>query len=217
MPHPKDIVPDPLRPPSMEEIERARQMYAQGFTVARCLAAGNMSLGTLYYWLDGGPVLEPASATAGGRMLAPLARRRTVVGKRKKPLAADTLALVARLTRTLAREALDIEQRLAQPSGATPERERNVRMLASLVQSARVLSLLAPAGAGARPQDDAGPDDIDEFREMFARRIRSFLEARVAEKAAREAAEAGAGGEGKREAGEAAPVAEGAAIRTPSP
>lgn len=134
MPHPKSIVPDPLRPPTLEEIQRAREMYAEGFTVARCLAAGNMSLGTLYYWLDGGPCLAPTTAQSavggGARMLPPIPRRRQVVGKRRQPLAPDLVSLAARLTRTVARQALDIEQRLARPSGATPERERNVRMLA---------------------------------------------------------------------------------------
>ena len=51
----------------MAEIERARDMYKNGFTVARCLAAGNMSHGTLYYWLDGGPYLGPATGKPANR------------------------------------------------------------------------------------------------------------------------------------------------------
>lgn len=62
MPHPESIRPDPLRPPTMDGITRARDMYREGFTVARCLAAGNMSYGTLYYWLDGGPTVAQAPA-----------------------------------------------------------------------------------------------------------------------------------------------------------
>lgn len=54
--------PTPHRPPTREEIERARTMYKEGFTVSRCLAATNMSLGTFYYWLDGGPVVGSADA-----------------------------------------------------------------------------------------------------------------------------------------------------------
>jgi hypothetical protein len=190
MPLSSSITPDPLRAPTMAEIERAREMYAQGFAVARCLAAAPMSLGTLYYWLDGGPYLGPTTDTSaggdahGGRMLAPIPRRRRIVGKRRKPLRADRASLIARLTRTAERAALDIEQRLARPSPATPERERDLRMLASLVQSLRGLSALAPemAGAGgARTEhdtDDPVPEDIDAFRLELARRIRGFIEER---------------------------------------
>ena len=39
MPHPPSITPDPQRAPTMAEIERARDLYKNGFTVARCLAA----------------------------------------------------------------------------------------------------------------------------------------------------------------------------------
>jgi len=38
MPHPVSILPEPYRPPTREEFERAREMYAQGFTVSRILA-----------------------------------------------------------------------------------------------------------------------------------------------------------------------------------
>jgi hypothetical protein len=218
MPHPSSITPDPLRAPTMAEIERARGMYAQGFTVARCLAAGNMSLGTFYYWLDGGPFLGPTTGKpavglgpttdqsavglgptpdgsgGGGRMLPPLPRRRSVLGKRRKPLAASHASLVARLYRTAERQALDIEQRLARPAGATPERD--LRMLAQLVSALRGLTAIAPleappAAAAAAKEDD----NIDEFREVLARRLRGFIDARqreaeAAEQAAAVAAEA---------------------------
>jgi hypothetical protein len=196
MPFPPSITPDPLRAPSMAEIERAREMYAQGFTVARCLAAGNMSHGTLYYWLDGGPFLGPTTGKpavglgpatdksaggddAGARMLPPIPRRRAVLGKRRKPLAASTASLLARLTRTAERAALDIEQRLARPSAATPERERDLRMLASLVQSLRGLVALSPTGdaGAARKDEDDLPEDMDAFRERLARRIHVLVDA----------------------------------------
>jgi len=210
MPHPTSITPDPLRAPTMAEIERARGMYAQGFTVARCLAAGNMSLGTFYYWLDSGPYLGPTtgkpavglgptpdgSGGGGARMLPPIPRRRLVVGKRRKPLAGSRASLVARLYRTAERQALDIEQRLARPAGAAPERERDVRMLAQLVTALRGLSAIepveAPPAAAVAAEED---DNIDEFREVLARRLRGFIDARQreaeeAEQAAAVAAEA---------------------------
>lgn len=182
------IKPDPLRAPTMAEIERARDMYAQGFTVARCLAAAPMSLGTLYYWLDGGPCDERGQA-----MLPPIPRRRSIVSKRRKPLSASTASLIARLTRTAERAALEIEQRLARPAGATPERERDLRMLASLVQSLRGLAALSPAGdAAARKADDNDPvpEDIDAFRLALGRRIEAFVAAKREQEAAERAAQA---------------------------
>jgi len=167
-----------------------------------------MSHGTLYYWLDGGPLSEPTTDKSavgdGNRMLPPIPRRRTIVGKRRKPLRTSHASLVARLYRTCEREVLDIEARLARPGASTSERERNVRMLASIVQSVRGLSALAPEEAGAARKndeaDDPAPDNIDEFRLELARRIRSFVEARKAQQAA-EAGEAAAQ-EQAREAGE---------------
>jgi hypothetical protein len=144
---PPDIKPSPYRPPSRAQIERARAMYAEGFSVARVLAGCDMSLGTLYYWLDGGPRDE-----RGAPLLPPLARRRVVVGKRRKPLPASRVSLLARLYRAAERQAFDIEQRLAVPGAATPARERDVRMLAALTRTLRDLSGLgdgAPAGESA--------------------------------------------------------------------
>ncbi len=112
-------------------------------------------------------------------MLPPIPRRRAVLGKRRKPLAASTASLLARLTRTAERAALDIEQRLARPAAATPERERDLRMLASLVQSLRGLVALSPAGdaGAARKDEDDLPEDMDAFRERLARRIHALVDA----------------------------------------
>ena len=74
MPHPACILPEPYRPPTLEQIERGRTMYVENFTVSRCLAATGMSLGTFYYWLDGGP-----REAAGQPLYPPIPRRRQVV------------------------------------------------------------------------------------------------------------------------------------------
>lgn len=149
MPLSPDIKPSPYRPPSREQIARARAMYTQGFTVSRILAACDMSLGTLYYWLGGGPRDEQSAP-----LLPPLARRRLVVGKRRKPLAASRVSLLARLYRTAERQAFEIEQRLAVPGEATPERD--VRMLASLTRTLRDLSGLGDGEPAAESAGDAG-------------------------------------------------------------
>jgi hypothetical protein len=62
-----------------------------------------------------------------------------------------------RLMRTTERQVRDIEQRLARPGASSPERERDVRMLGSLVRTLRDLTTfdsaaeLAEQGAGDEP------------------------------------------------------------------
>jgi len=227
MPHPSSIRPDAYRPPTREQIERAREMYAQGFTVSRILAACDMSLGTFYYWLDGGPQVGPPSslpatsdkpdgslrATSGkpdgslhstsGKpdvdgspahttLYPPMPRRRRVVGKRRRPLPdASRVSLAARLWRTAERQARDIEERLARPSAANPERERDLRMLTMLVRSLRELSAfdagLAPQ-APAAAEEERLPGDVDALRAELARRVEGIR--------ARRATAAGRGEEG---------------------
>ena len=59
-------------PPTDEQIARSRQMYVEKHPVSRILAACEMSFGTFYYWLDGGP------READGPRLPPIPRRRVV-------------------------------------------------------------------------------------------------------------------------------------------
>jgi hypothetical protein len=184
MPHPITIRPSPYRPPTREQIERARDMYAQGFTVSRILAACDMALGTLYYWLDGGPREE------GGPLYPPIARRKQVTGKRRKPLETSRVSLAARLWRTAERQVRDIEERLSRPSGSAIERERDVRMLGVLVRTMRDLSLFDAGAPGAATPDEVPPLDIDEFRLELARRIHAIIDRRKQEKQA--AGQAGA-------------------------
>lgn len=172
MPLSDHIKPEASRPPTWEEILRARAMYVEGFTVSRILAATNMSLGTLYYWLDGGPL------EADGPRLPPIPRRRKVVGKRRRPLAADRVSLAARLWRTAERQARDIEERLARPDQPPPERERDARMLAVLVRALRDLSAF-DAGQPGDPAREAVPDehaaqDADAIRAELLRRIHNM-------------------------------------------
>jgi len=179
MPHPISIRPSPYRPPTREQIKRARSMYEQGFTVSRILAATDMALGTLYYWLSGGPREE------GGPLYPPIARRRQVVGKRRRPLETSRVSLAARLWRTAEGQVRDIEERLSRPALSPVERERDVRMLNVLVRTMRDLSLFDVAavagGAAGASDDDPVPADIDEFRFELARRIRGFIEQRTKE------------------------------------
>jgi hypothetical protein len=199
MPLKDHILPDAVRPPTMEKILRAREMYVEGFTVSRILAHCDMSLGTLYHWLDGGP-----PDADGKPMLDAIPRRRQVVGKRRAPLTADRVSLAGRLFRTAARQARDIELRLAQPSAATPERERDVRMLTMLVRAVRDLAgfeseaALKEQGGAAEPtlaDKIARERDLREAAEHigFARHMLSYLrDAAKIEKAHSERAAAAA-------------------------
>jgi hypothetical protein len=80
-----------------------------------------------------------------------------VVGKRRKPLKADRVSLTARLWRTAERQARDIEERLARPAAAAPERERDVRMLAMLTRTLRDLSAFDAYGSDGPGHPDATP------------------------------------------------------------
>ena len=197
MPHPKSIIPDPLRPPTMAEIERAARHVPQGFTVARCLAAGNMSHGTLYYWLDGGPFLGPTtdksagdlapttdqSAVGGGapgaRMLPPIPRRRR--RRRQAPQAAGARSRLGHRAAYAHARARGARHRAA--AGAALRRNAGTRARRAHAGTTGAVGCagwrrLAPDGAGeaaaARQSGRKRPVDIDAFREEFARRIHAF-------------------------------------------
>jgi hypothetical protein len=205
-----DIRPDPYRAPTREQIERARAMYREGFTVSRILAMTDMALGTLYYWLDGGPEVRPlsmlnatsgkpdvdggpstgpttADAAVGGeggrRLLAPIPRRKVVVGKRRRPLDTDRVSLAARLWRTAERQVRDIEERLARPAASGPDRERDVRMLTGLIRGLRDLDMFDRARGGAAAFDRAAePEDpeaeqrrVADLRASVARKIEAII------------------------------------------
>jgi hypothetical protein len=163
------ITPTPYRPPTREQIERAREMYRLGFTTSRILAACDMALGTLYYWLDGGPVGED-----GATLYPPIPRRRVVTGKRRRPLRTSRVSLTARLWRTAERQVRDIEERLARPGRPAPERERDTRMLAMLVRTLRDLSAFDAfdlTGAGGAQTPAEPQRDVEELRRDLAKRI----------------------------------------------
>lgn len=173
--------PTPFSPPTREQIERARQMYREGFTVSRIIAACDMSLGTLYYWLNGGPL------EAEGPLYPALPRRRVILGKRRRLMPADRTSLAARLLRTTERQVRDIEERLARGVASGPERERDVRMLTALVRAMRDLDAFTGLGHGGdaapgEPDDDT-PRNVDELRAELARRVEILRARRAAQEA----------------------------------
>ncbi len=165
------IRPGPNPPLDRARVIRAREMYAEGFTVSRILAHCQMSLGTLYACLDGAPFGQD-----GERMQA-VPRRREVTGKRRRALKADDVSLVNRLLRTAERQVRDIETRLSARDHPPVERERDVRMLASLTRALRDLATLrkqnaAPRGSTtAADNEDEVPASIDVLRQELSRRL----------------------------------------------
>src|SRR4029077_2281472 len=121
-----------------------------------------MSLGTLYLWLDGGPENDAR--------LPPIQRRRVVMGKRRKPLT-GRVSLVNRLWRPAERQVCDIEDRLRLNQQQPEERERDARVLAIMVKTLRDLRALRAADEEASPENDAGPDTLDDSRRSLARKI----------------------------------------------
>lgn len=173
MPPSSHIRAEPNPPLDRARVMRAREMYAEGFTVSRILAHSQMSYGTLYACLDGVPFGQD------GERMDPVPRRRDVTGKRRRALKADDVSLINRLTRTAERQVRDIETQLAARDIAPVERERCVRMLASLTRALRDLAALRKQGAAARgvaaTNDDGDeetiPASIDALRQELSRRL----------------------------------------------
>jgi hypothetical protein len=93
-------------------------------------------------------------------------------------LKADDVSLINRLARTAERQVRDIEMRLAARDVAPVERERDVRMLASLTRALRDLAALRKQGAAEpgsthadRDDDDSIPASIDALRQELSRRL----------------------------------------------
>lgn len=169
MPLSSHIKPGPNPPLTMPRVIRARELYVEGFTVARVIALCEMSLGTLYHCLDGVPFGDR------GETLPPVPRRRQVLQKRHRVLVSDGTSLANRLLRTAERQVREIETRLTQREQPPVERERDVRMLTSLTRALRDLQSLRKAEEAARPfedaDDDAIPKSIDALREELSRKL----------------------------------------------
>jgi hypothetical protein len=160
-----------------ENATRARQMYADGATVAAIKAETGLSHHQLYHWLEGAP------QRAGGSLLPPLPKRRIV--KRTRISAGDRLSVVARIMRSAERHVAEIDRRI---STGNDKGEKDARALALLARTIRELTAVdamnreleqPKMGAAANDDDDdRPPDDIDEFRNELARRINALVASR---------------------------------------
>jgi AcrR family transcriptional regulator len=124
------VPPVPIH--NLEAIERARQMYLDGARVRDICAATGMSVGTLYYHLDGFslPGLAPPR----------LPRRREVEGNAVSLPSRGRKKLAVRLFRAAERQARKIEMKLAINYQFNDQR---VEDLAALRELTRILRDLA--------------------------------------------------------------------------
>lgn len=156
-------------------VVRARNDYLANKPVRQICADTGLSTGMLYAVLAGERGPDP---------LAPIARRRLMLGTQARELPGGRGALVARLWSTAERQVREIEKRLRGGRQEPTERERDARVLATLVRTLRDLNAFdeanRAAGAAMDPEEnDDMPADIDEFRNELARRINAFVDGRT--------------------------------------
>jgi hypothetical protein len=160
--------------PTPETITLARQRYVEGLEISKILAETGISLGTLYLWLDGGPIRSKTPR------LPRIERRNAALGKRRRALKGDRVSLVNRLWRTAERQVRDIEERLRLNEQKQDERERDARMLAVLVKTVRELRALGDANDEAKPENDVSSESLDDYRAHLARKIDAIVASRSA-------------------------------------
>ena len=154
----------------LETILRARQMYSKGARIRDICAATGMSVGTLYYHLDG--LSLPGSA------IQRLPRRREVEGAALTPLPSrGRKRLAARLWRAAERQARKLEFALAWDFQRKEDRAHDLAALRELTRILRDLSALEDSSARAEMRGRVGSEAVEreealavEGRAVFVRR-----------------------------------------------
>jgi hypothetical protein len=147
-------------------IARVRQRYVDGDSAAAIMRDLGINQYALYFCLDGAK--DPA--------LPPLPRRRLMVGTLKTPRPRARAALVNRLWRAAERQVRDIEERLRLNKQQPDERERDARVLATMVKTLRELRALQDTEQEPSAKDE-GPANLDDFRRELARKIDGLIAA----------------------------------------
>ena len=136
-------MPPPTYP--LETIERARHMYRDGARVRDIAAATGMSVGALYYHLDGHAL--PGLSTPR------LPRRREVEAHLALPMPSrGRQKLAARLFRAAERQARKLERSLAWDFQRKEDRALDLAALRELTRILRDLSVLEDFSARAGPR-----------------------------------------------------------------
>ena len=167
-----------------ETVALVRRLYADDLPTRLIQQqTGVTSSATFYGCLDG-------RFDDGSGAPPPLPRRREGLRIVRNP--ARRKSLIARIWKNAEAQVEKIEARLAQHEFAPKVVERDARALAVLVRTLRELSAFAdmrkpavtrqhkpePEHEDVPPQDHP-PQDLDEFRNELARRMRAFVEERT--------------------------------------
>jgi hypothetical protein len=153
-------------------IMRAREDYVAQKNTGQIMAECRLSVGTFYKLLAGkGP--------AAG--LPAIVLRRDLGGERAKRPDRIRASLVDRLWRTADKQVREIEKRLRLDQ-KPDARERDARMLATMVRTLRELRALDAARGEQEPapEHEHGPDNLDDFRRDLARKIDAIIARRGA-------------------------------------
>ncbi|MGC1465562.1 MAG: hypothetical protein WA792_07500 [Pseudolabrys sp.] len=155
---------------------RARQMYADGVSVAAIRAATGLTHHALYRWI------------AGRDGLPPLPKRRIV--KKVRISAGDRISVIARIMRSAERQVAEIEKRIGTQDD---QGDRDARALALLARTIRELTAVdamnrdmnrdmnretAQQARGRHANDEASdsvPHDVDALRRSLARKLEEII------------------------------------------
>jgi hypothetical protein len=163
-----------------EAAHRARQMYAEGNSIAAIKAETELSGHAVYFWLDGGPVVD------GKLLLKPIERR---VVRPRNITAGDRLSMIARIMRGCDRQITEIEGRI-NPSPS--QMDQDARRLAMISRTLNELTAIdernremkrkkVPQENGKSRTDQPVPRSTEELRRSLVRKLESIIAERASE------------------------------------
>jgi len=155
-----------------EQVQLVRDGYAAGKPIRELMAAAQLKRHQIYRCVNG------ELAGPGGAALAPLPQR---IPGRSPQRSRGRKTLVARLWRMADQQVRDIEERLQLDGQEPVERERDARMLATMVKTLRELRALDAQQAKLEPppQDEHEHQSLDDFRRELARKMDNIIARRT--------------------------------------
>ncbi len=167
------------RPLPLETAHLIRAAYAENeLSIAEIAERFGVSRGSVGYWVKGGP-------SEGARHLPPMPPRYPNRARKTRSSHDRRLALVRRMWRTAETQVRDIDKRLRAEGQKPDERERDMRLFATLAKTLRELTAAergegpnTPDGKAAKRNDDTVPRNIDELRRSLARKLEAIIAAR---------------------------------------
>jgi hypothetical protein len=155
-----------------EAAQRARQMYADGKSVAAIKAETEMTGHAIYFWLGGGPQIE------GRPALPPIPRR---VTRTRRVTPDDRRAMIARIMRSCDRQISEIERRV---NPSPTQVDHDSRRLALISRTLNELTAIDQRNKEIKRQADNDksrnarqptPRDADELRRSLARKLEAII------------------------------------------